>query len=41
MYLVEKQKILNKIYRKTDKIEARVDNLIFNVQCAKEHLKCN
>ena len=28
-----------KIFRKTNKIEARVDNLILNVQCDKETFK--
>ena len=40
MYLVqEAEDFVIKIYRKTDKIEARVDNLIFNVQCTKETFK--
>ena len=40
MYLVqETEDFIIKIYRKTDKIEARVDNLILNVQCAKETFK--
>ena len=40
MYLVqEAEDFVIKIYRKTDKIEARMDNLILNVQCAKETFK--
>ena len=40
MYLVqEAEDFVIKIYRKTEKIEARVDNLILNVQCAKETFK--
>ena len=40
MYLVqEKEGFVIKIYRKTDKIEARLDNLILNVQCEKETFK--
>ena len=39
MYLVqEAEDFVIKIYRKTNKIEARMDNLILNVQCAKETL---
>ena len=40
MYLVqEAEDFVIKIYRKTDKIEARMDNLILNVQYAKETFK--
>ena len=40
MYLVqEAEDFVVKIYRKRDKIEARVDNLIINIQCAKETFK--
>ena len=40
MYLVqEAEDFVIKIYRKTNKIEARVDNLILNVQSAKETFK--
>ncbi len=40
MYLVEEaEDFVIKIYRKTNKIEARVDNLILNVQCTKETFK--
>ena len=40
MYLVqEAEDFVIKIYRKTNKIEARVDNLILNVQCTKETFK--
>ena len=40
MYLVqEAEDFVIKIYRKTDKIEARMDNLILNVECAKETFK--
>ena len=35
----EAEDIVIKVYRKTNKIEARVDNLIINVQCAKETFK--
>ena len=40
MYLVqEAEDFVIKIYRKTDKIEARMDNLILNLQCVKETFK--
>ena len=40
MYLVqEAEDFVIKIYRKTNKIEARVDNLILNVKCTKETFK--
>lgn len=40
MYLVQElEDFVIKIYRQTDKIEARVDNLILNVKCAKETFK--
>ena len=35
----EAEDFIIKVYRKTNKIEARVDNLIINVQCAKETFK--
>ena len=40
IYLVQEAKdFVIKIYRKTNKIEARVDNLILNFQCDKETFK--
>ena len=40
MYLVqEAEDFFIKIYRKSNKIEARVDNLILNIQCVKETFK--
>ena len=40
MHLVqEAEDFIIKIFRETNKIEARVDNLILNVQCTKETFK--
>ena len=40
MYLVqEKEDFILKIYRKTDRIEARANNLILNLECSKETFK--
>ena len=40
MYLVqEKEDFVLKIYRKTDRIEARANNLILNLECNKETFK--
>ena len=40
MYLVQElEDFVIKIYRQTNKVEARVDNLILNLNCAKETFK--